>query len=449
MARSTGTHRRGPRLTTRRADLTTGVVAVGLGVIAGSSIITTSSMWGTPGGTATSLGTVAAMVGTYLCLVLLLFISRVPWLEREMGHDRMVVWHRTVAPLALALIFVHVALTGWGFAQAAQVNVGAEIVRLVTTYPWMMPAAVAFGLMMLLGLASYRGVRSRMKYETWWASHLYFYLAVVLAFGHQIEGGIVLTQHPLIRIGWVALYVAVFGTILVSRFAIPVVSSLRHDLRVWQVVPEGHDMVSIYLTGRNLERINARGGQFFQWRFLTRTWWWQAHPYSLSAGPTNEWLRITVKDLGDQSHALATSLHRGTRVIAEGPYGVFTAERRHSDRVVAIAAGVGITPIRAMLDDLNSTTDVTVLVRANGVDSVPLRRELEELAARSGWRVWYLAGSRDDHPLTAEYLSGLAPHLAHSDVYVCGPEAFTDAVLRAARDAGVAEWHLHHESFAL
>jgi DMSO/TMAO reductase YedYZ heme-binding membrane subunit len=229
-------------------------VAVGLGVIAGSSIITTSSMWGTPGGTATSLGTVAAMVGTYLCLVLLLFISRVPWLEREMGHDRMVVWHRTVAPLALALIFVHVALTGWGFAQAAQVNVGAEIVRLITTYPWMMPAAVAFGLMMLLGLASYRRVRSRMKYETWWASHLYFYLAVVLAFGHQIEGGTVLTQHPLIRIGWVALYVAVFGTILVSRFAIPVVSSLRHDLRVWQVVPEGHDMVSIYLTGRNLER---------------------------------------------------------------------------------------------------------------------------------------------------------------------------------------------------
>ena len=433
---------------TVRGDLTGAVCGIGLGLVVGSAVITTSGMWDTPGGPAMSLGTVAAMAGTYLCLVLLLLISRVPWLEREMGHDRMVLWHRTVAPFSLFLILAHVALTAWGFAQSSGINPAEQLWTFATTWAWMLPATVAFVLMMALGVMSYKAIRLRMKYETWWAAHLYFYIAVVLAFGHQIESGTVLTQHPWVRYGWIALYVAVFGTILVSRAIIPLRLSRKHDLRVWQVIPEEQGMVSVYITGRNLAGIQARGGQFFQWRFMTRNWWWQAHPYSLSAGPTGEWLRITVKDLGDQSKALATQLTPGTRVIAEGPYGVFTASRRRTDSVVAVAAGVGITPIRAMLDDLPSTADVTLLYRVTDMNTVPLRGELEDLAAQSGWKLWYLPGHRSDHPMTVNYLSRFAPELEHSDVYVCGPDAFTEGVLSAARSAGVPENRIHHESFA-
>ena len=92
----------------------------------------------------------------------------------------------------------------------------------------------------------------------------------------------------------------------------------------------------------------AAGGQFLQWRFLRRGLWWQAHPYSLSAAPNPSWLRITVKDLGDQSGALVDLLRPGVRVWAEGPYGVFTAAQRTSERVAAFAApfmiivGVGV-----------------------------------------------------------------------------------------------------------
>lgn len=434
-------------MSTRRGDATGAICGIGLGLVVGSSVVTTRSMWDAPGGLAMSLGTISAMAGTYLCLVLLLMISRVPWLEREVGHDRMVLWHRMVAPFSLLLILGHVVFTAWGFAQSAGINPIAQLWQLMTTYPWMMPAALAFALMMGLGVMSYRRIRTKMKYETWWAAHLYFYIAVVLAFGHQIETGTVLTAHPLIRWSWIALYVGVFGIILVSRVIQPLRMSLSRDLRVWQVIPETSGMVSVYITGRNLASIQARGGQFFQWRFMTRHWWWQAHPYSLSASPTGEWLRITVKDLGDQSRALATELRPGTRVIAEGPYGVFTADRRGSDSVVALAAGVGITPIRAMLDDLPAGTDVTLLYRVTDMETVPLRGELEDLAARSGWKLWYLPGHRSEHPLTVNYLSRFAPALAQSDVYVCGPDSFTNSVITAARAAGVPETRLHHESF--
>lgn len=440
-------HRRGPGPTTVRGDVAGTVAGVGLGVVVGTAIVTTAELWGTPGGIATSLGTVAAMAGTYLCLVLLLLISRLPWLEREVGHDRMVLWHRIAAPYSLVLILAHVVLTAWGFAQAAEINPAVEMWHLITEYPWMVPAAVAFVLMMALGVMSYRRIRHRMKYETWWAAHLYFYLAVLLAFGHQLETGTVMIQHPIVRYGWIALYILVFGTIIASRVVLPLVTSLRHDLRVLQVVPEGSGVVSVYVTGRGLSKLRARGGQFFQWRFLTRHWWWQAHPYSLSAAPTGSWLRITVKDLGDQSGQLLSQLRPGTRVIAEGPYGVFTAARRDTDRVVAIAAGVGITPIRALLDDLPRTTDVTVLYRMSDFDDAPLRAELEHIATESGWRLWHLPGSRALYPLTVNYLSQLAPRLAESDVYVCGPDDFADGILATARSAGVPELRLHHESF--
>ena len=125
---------------TVRGDLTGAVCGIGLGLVVGSAVITTSGMWDTPGGPAMSLGTVAAMAGTYLCLVLLLLISRVPWLEREMGHDRMVLWHRTVAPFSLFLILAHVALTAWGFAQSSGINPAEQLWTFATTWAWMLPA---------------------------------------------------------------------------------------------------------------------------------------------------------------------------------------------------------------------------------------------------------------------------------------------------------------------
>ncbi len=439
-------HRRG--LTTRRGDAFALVAGIGGGLAAGTSLAVGRTQLGSPGGPATVLGATTAMLGTYLCLVLLLLISRVPWLEREVGHDRMVLWHRRWAPWSLLLIGGHVVLTTIGWGQSSDQNVVREAWSLITGYAWMVPATAAFALMVALGVMSYRRVRSRMKYETWWAAHLYFYLAVVLAFGHQIEIGSTFVDRPLLEGCWIALYLLVAAAIIGSRVVVPLARSFRHQLRVVAVVPEGHGVVSVYMRGRGLASLHARGGQFFQWRFLTRHWWWQAHPYSMSAAPRGDMMRVTVKDLGDQSGALLSDLRPGTRVAIEGPYGVFTATARHADLVTAFAAGVGITPIRALLDDLPVTTRVTLLYRVRDMNDVPLRRELEALAFASGWTLWYLPGPREAHPMTVSYLTRFAPDLPDSDVYVCGPDPFTNEVLEAARSAGIPEHHLHHESFA-
>jgi predicted ferric reductase len=436
-----------PGASSRRGRIAVTIAGIGLGAATAAAIADAPAAWPYAGGPVTALGSIAAMTGTYLCLVLLVLVARIPWIEREVGHDRLVALHRTVAPYSIVLISLHVLLTTLGYAQVAEAGFVAQLWNLVLHSAWMLPAFTAFVLFLVLGVISYRRIRERMRYETWWTAHLYFYLAVALAFGHQLELSSFLATQPLQKWFWVGLYVATFGLIVVSRFALPLAMSLRHDLRVAAVVRESPDVVSVYLRGRDLDRLRARGGQFLQWRFMTRHWWWQAHPYSLSASPNPYWLRITVKALGDHSGGLVDVLRPGLRVWAEGPYGVFTADRS-SRRVAAFASGIGVTPVRAMLEELPEGSDVDVVVRVRSVDTAPLRAELEELARSRGFRLRYLERARSGAAAPGGAIAELIPDLADRDVYVCGPVEFTDAVLDAARAAGVPKHRLHHETFS-
>ena len=99
-----------------------------------------------------------------------------------------------------------------------------------------------------------------MSYETWWTIHLYTYLAIGLSFMHQVLTGPMFIGHPLNKAYWTFLYVAAAAIIILWRFAIPTVRSLRHNLRVEQVVVEGPGVVSIIMKGRGLDRLGAQGG---------------------------------------------------------------------------------------------------------------------------------------------------------------------------------------------
>lgn len=433
---------------TRRGTVAVALAAAGLLVCLGLGAASVLPTLGRVGGVALALGTLTALAGAYLCLVLLLLVSRLPWLEREVGHDRMVALHRRVAPYALLLVLAHVLLTTVSYAQAAETSVLGQFWNLVTRSAWMMPALAAFLLMMGAGVMSYRGIRRRLAYETWWVVHLYFYLAVALSFGHQVALGPMFVTNPVQRWFWTALYLGVAATILATRVLLPLRFSLRHQLHVVEVVPESHGVVSLHLGGTDLDRIDARGGQFLLWRVMARGWWWQAHPYSLSASPTGDRLRITVRTVGDHS-AMLRHVAPGTRVWAEGPYGVVTADARHRDQVTLIAAGSGITAIRGVLDELPPTTDVVVVHRVADAATATFRDELARLGTRHGWRVHYLEGPRAEHPITPELLRAVAPMIVASDVYVCGPPGFTMAVVDAASRLGVPAERIHHESYAL
>jgi predicted ferric reductase len=423
------------------------LAGIGLGLVVGIELATRSPLSG-DGALLTELSRWSALLGTYCSLLIIVLVARVPALERSVGLDRMVMWHRRLGPLALVLVGAHVVLATLGYAAFEGASYLAQTWAFATGYSWVLPAMAGFALMVMAGLASWRVARRSMKYETWWVTHLYFYLAIALAYLHQITLGQQFVTHSWARWIWIAMYVITFGLLIAYRVAAPVLRSRRHGLTVHAVTRESKDTVSIWVSGRDLDGLRARGGQFFGWRFLTREMWWQSHPYSLSAGPDNTFLRITVKDLGDHSRSLAR-LKPGTRVVAEGPYGVFTADSRHGDRVVLVAGGVGVTPIRALLDELPAQVSVDVLYRAPRPEALVLRKELDAIAAaRPQVRVRYLVGSRHDYPINARTLAYLVPDIGSADVYVCGPSQLVDTVVEAGRHLGIEPHRLHHEAFS-
>jgi len=422
----------------------------GLGFGATLALVITGETRGSlsaPGGWLIAGGRLAGFTGAYLMLVMVVLIARLPWLERAVGQDRLVRWHRRIGPWPLGLIAAHVVLITLGYAELSKVGALHQLWVFLSSYPDMLAAAVAFALLVAAGATSIRMARRRLKYETWWIVHLYMYLALALAFAHQLVTGGSFIGHPLTRAVWIAMWLSTAGMVIVFRVAQPIARSLRHGLRIADVREEAPGVFSIICSGRRLDRLAVSGGQFFQWRFLTRELWWHAHPYSLSALPRPPYIRVTVKGLGDQSRAV-TLLKPGTRVAIEGPYGAFTHHARVSDRVVLIGAGVGITPLRALLEDLPISTDVTMIVRASTPRDIVHRDEVADLVRERHGRLHEVIGSRHKVRLDARALRRLVPDLPLCDIYVCGPTGFSTSVVDAAAKLGVPRQQIHEEVFA-
>jgi predicted ferric reductase len=423
---------------------------VGLGFVAVVALDISGETRGSlsaPGGWLIAGGRLAAFTGTYLMLVMLVLIARIPWLERAAGQHRLLTWHRRIGPWPVVLIAAHVVLITLGYAALARTGALHQFWVFLSTYPNLLAATVGFGLLVMAASTSIKIARRRMKYESWWVVHLYFYLALALAFAHQIDTGGSFIGHPFARALWSVIWASTAGVVLVFRLGLPLWRSIRYQLRVREVREEAPGVFSVICSGRHLERLAVSGGQFFKWRFLTRELWWHAHPYSLSALPQPPYLRVTIKGLGDQSRAVE-ALKPGTRVGIEGPYGAFTHHARSRDRVVLVGAGVGITPLRALLEDLPARVDVTVIIRASDPADIVHRDEMVALVERRGGQYHEVIGARDQVNFDANSLRRLAPAIRDSDVYVCGPDGFSQGVMRAARSLGMRADQIHEETFA-
>ena len=398
-----------------------------------------------------AVGRVTGLEGTYLALATVVLLARVPWLDTAFGMPRLAAAHRWIGEGALWLLVAHTVFIIWGYRIQAHATVTHETRYVVLDLPDMLAATVGLGMFVLVGVASLRMARRRLRYETWQFIHLYVYLALVLSFAHEFATGDDFATHGLNRALWIALYAIAGGLLLCFRVVVPVVRSLRHRLRVAEIMVESPTSTSIRITGERLDRWPTQPGQFMIWRFLSRRTWWEAHPFSLSERPRNESFRITVGDCGDFTHRVR-GLSLGCRVIAEGPFGVFLPDASTRPALL-IAAGSGIAPVRAMLESWPETaTDVTLVYRARSPHHFALRNELDALAARRRFTVHYVAGARDVclDLFDADVLQTLVrrPLLEHVS-FVCGPDGFTECVTGALRAAGVPARNIHSERFRL
>src|SRR5712691_4447510 len=400
----------------------------------------------------TSIARITGLLSAYLALIQVLLLARIPALERLVGFDRLSVWHRWNGHACLDLVLAHVFFSVWGYAALDKLSIPKEISTMLGggIYPGMITATVGTALLIAVVVTSVVIVKRRLRYEWWYTVHLLAYAGIALAWFHQIPTGNELVLDKIAADYWRALYLGTLGLLVAFRIVGPTLNALRYRLRVAEVVAEGPGIVSLRITGRGLDRLDASPGQFFLWRFLDRKRWWSSHPFSLSAAPDGRSLRITVKALGDFSSRLA-EITPGTRVLAEGPFGVFTEAARRRDKIVLIAGGIGITPIRALMEDMSG--DIIVIYRVVHDEDVIFREELEELARERGITLVLVVGDHATEDgarlLSPAHLQELVPDIAERQVYVCGPPAMTEFLGRNVRRANVPPRLIHTEKFAL
>jgi predicted ferric reductase len=304
--------------------------------------------------------------------------------------------------------------------------------------------------MIVVVLTSLVIVRRRLRYETWYLVHFTAYAAIILGWFHQIPTGNEFITNPAATTYWTALYLATLALLVLFRFLQPTWRNLWHRMRVAEVIVESPSVVSLRITGRHLDGLKAHAGQFFLWRFLAHGRWWESHPFSLSESPDGRSFRITIKNSGDFTRHIG-ELKPGTALIAEGPFGVFTEEARHRDRVLFIAGGIGITPIRALVEEMPG--NLVLIYRVMRDDDLIFRDELERIARYRDIELHYVVGDHalpeNERLLSPDHLYELVPDIIDREVYLCGPPGMMDVLERHVREAGVETKYIHTERFAL
>ena len=439
-------------------------VRLGAGIMLWLGLLLVTYWWDADGGITdltgwvsglTSVGRLTGLWAADLLLVQVLLMSRLPPLEHAFGRERLARIHRIVGFTSFDLMLVHIVTIIAGYAAGRWSAVLATTWDLVTDYGGVLLAVGGMVALVMVALTSIKASRRKLRYESWHLLHLYAYLGVGLALPHQLWTGQEFLQSPAATVYWWSLWAAAAGAVVVWRLALPLWRSLRHDLRVAAVVRESRDVVSVHLSGRRLDRLPVRAGQFLNVRFCDGPGWSRSNPFSLSAAPDGRGLRITAKALGDGSARLA-HLQPGTRVMFEGPYGRLSSRVRTRRGVVLAGAGVGITPLRALAEGLDQAPgDVVVLQRYT--DEPLFVSEFAALAGERGVRVLSLPGPRPTPGSVLGPAAGGAdeaaalrywiPDLAEREIFLCGPTAWTNGFERLAERAGVPRDRVHTESF--
>jgi predicted ferric reductase len=417
------------------------------------NLVIVEAMWVTAPVAKNTLVAIGQWLGLHAALIMifqLVMVARLPWLDRRLGMDKLTSLHRWTGLTLFWVVLLHPTFVMLGYAEHDNAPFTKEFTNLAKMMPTLL-GMFAAGVVVIAAGLSIRFARKRLPYELWHTIHMFLYVAVALALIHQAYEGSTFKQNLFTTAYWWVLWTVAIVALLVGRVIVPLIRNARHQFRVAAVVPESPDVTSVYVTGRDLHKLRAQAGQFMIWRFLTPGRWWQANPFSLSAAPDGRHLRLTAKAVGRTSSGLRT-LPIGARVYIEGPYGALTSLHRTKPGTLLIAGGVGITPIRALLEELGQ--GVVLLYRVHAMTDAVLLEELKKLARARGAILHVLtgrtgAGNPPNIPFAPQNLAHFVPDIAHRDVFICGPAAMTDAVVVSLKQLGVPRTQIHAEKFAL
>lgn len=403
-----------------------------------------------------SLGRISGLLLAYFLLVQLILIGRLKAIEGYLGHDKLARLHRQVGIYITIFLVAHPILLAAGYSLNNGISFINQFYNFIFRFEGLSGASIATMMLILVILFSTGVLGRRWKYERWYLSHLFAYVAIFMGFGHQLELGGDFSQR-IFAIYWYLLFVGSLILFAYSRFLKPLNNFRIHQFQISRIVMENTSVYSVFITGKHLDKFKLSGGQFAIFRFLNKNLWFEAHPFSFSSAIRNNELRISIKKLGNFTEKLPEQLKVGTKVLIEGPLGVFTA-RRNANKYLLIAGGIGITPVRALSEELvNQQKDVKVFVSTNTPAEEVFRDEMLAMTSSSNFSYFrfFAEGTENQGEqktfsgrIDLEKIKSLLPDWQEREIYFCGPPAMSKALNQAFLRAGVSKNKIHFERFS-
>jgi predicted ferric reductase len=393
------------------------------------------------------LGRGAALTGFTLVVLQVVLAGRFRRLDAPFGLDRLMQFHKAMAVLAGGLLLAHPILISLGLGSFA---------LFTTDTPWPIDlgkAALGFVLVMIVFSLLFEELG--VDYNVWRFLHKSIVLVAVLGFIHSTRVGTdLLTHTPLVALWWTLLAMA--GGIFVYRNVYVPIWGLR-PFRVREVRQETHDTYSVRLEPTDGRPLPRHPGQFTFLRLVRLGRKSETHPFTIAASPLElGFVESTIKKSGNFTDTIDQT-RPGDIGRIEGPFGRFSLVHHDIDRFLFIAGGVGITPIMSMLRYLRDTGDrrPAVLLYGNKTAAdIIFAAELEQLPDHV--RVVHVLSrpdtawtGRTGHITRAIIEESTGAYLQSSHVFLCGPVAMMNAVLRELKAAGVDRRRIHYERFTI
>lgn len=390
-----------------------------------------------------AFGRLAGLLLEYFLLIQILLMGRVPFLEKLFGHDGLNRIHRLLGYSLASLLILHPVLLILGYGKTTGVHFIPQFLLFIKSWEDVFNAVLAVMVFVAVILTSIF-LRKKVRYETWYFTHLLAYVGIFLAFGHQTATADVASGGAFYY--WYALNLAIGALILAYRWLRPFWNFYKHNFFVEKIVRETRDIYSVYVNGKNINSYKYQAGQFGNLNFLQNRMWF-THPFSFSLAPGGQYLRFSVKSLGDFTSKI-DHLNPGTKVIIDGPLGAFVApENKH--KFLFLAGGVGITPIRALMENLRGKNkDMVLIYSAKTKDDLAFYEELKNFGQKN-----YFTLSKEQRPgfelgrIDAEKIKKLAPDFMQREIFVCGPKDMITSVTAELLTLDVPKEQIHSEKF--
>jgi len=387
-----------------------------------------------------ALGRLAGLLSEFLILVQLLLISRFSSIEKQYGFDKLISIHKKIGFFLGVFLISHPILLTIGYAQSKNLSFINQFINFISKWEGVIGATIAFLIIIFVAIISLKKYRVRISYEIWYFLHLPLYIAVAIAFSHQINTGDMASGGAMFY--WFLINIVTVGIIIFYRFLRPIYLFFRHSFKIEKIVKENTNVYSVYIGGKNMAQYKFQSGQYANLIFLQKKMMFH-HPFSYSDAYNGKYLRFTIKASGDFTSKIE-KLKTGTRVWIDGPFGVFTLNKLVNNKIVFIAGGIGITPILSMIKSIPNTQNAVLLCSNKSEADINFWHEISKSQIESHY---FNTSLGVNNRINVEKIIEICPDYKDRDFYLCGPVQMTTKLVKDLKKVGVTSEQIHFEKF--